>query len=185
MRSPPLFAVSLLVLVLATGGVVGCKSDQAHPTEAPLQRPAAVGALVRRALNAIRSGNASAYVALLATASEATLACPRRFSQHGEKKMRERWLRSLKKVREGVAHCWSLIPWEKAREISRQGGESGEVLGECKHPVRRLVDITLVFEAEGISYGVTLRRPYVRGEMVFGFADGPQCRHQPKAAHRK
>lgn len=177
----PVFAAGLTLL-----GAAGCKSDRARATEAPLQRPATVGALVRRAINAMRSGDAGAYVSLLATASEATQACPERFAQRGEKKMRERWLRALEKTRQGVASCHSMIPWDKAREISRKGGETGEKLERCKDPVRRISDITLLFEVDRIRYEVILRRPYLRRDSVFGFADGPRCRRQAKKArHRK
>ncbi len=175
-RPTSLLLAALLALPLLA--VSACKTERRRSARAAaaLARPASKEALIRRALRAVRDNNPSAYVELMSTVSEVTRACPERFEDRGPGKLRAKWQRMLERTRREINRCNKLVDWERARQLSIEGGRERGQLGNCEQKVVRLRDIRVLFAVGDKRVEVRLSRPYVRGDTLWGFSNGPRCR---------
>jgi hypothetical protein len=168
----------LAALIASASLLAACKTKRRRSARAAaaLARPASKEALIRRALRAVRDNNPSAYVELMSTVSEVTRACPERFEDRGPGKLRAKWQRMLERTRREINRCNKLVDWKRARQLSIKGGRARGQLGKCEQKVVRLRDIRVIFAVGSKRVEVRLSRPYVRGETLWGFGNGPRCR---------
>ena len=162
----------------------GCRNDRRRSARmaAALARPASKEALIRRAVRALRDNDSSAYVGLMSTVSEVTRACPDRFEDRAPGKLRAKWRRMIERSRERISHCGRIIDWKKAHQTSVTGGEVRAQLPKCEEKVIRLKDIVVTFTVEKKRFEVRLTKPYVRGDTIWGFSNGPRCRAFPSGS---
>lgn len=166
-----------LLLAALLGLTAGCRDQRRRSARAAaaLARPGTREALIARALRAMRQNDPGAFVELLATVSEVSRACPKRFDNRPPGKLRAKWQRMLERTRKELARCADLIDWKKARQVDVKGGNERDVLPQCEEKVVRLHDIIVTMQVGSQRYLVRLAKPYQRGGTIYGFAKGPSC----------
>lgn len=166
-----LAAVSLPALPLPA---LSARADDVGPR--PTVRPSSAEQLTKRALAALASGKADGYLALLPTVDDMKRYCPGELTKEGRtvERLGKELERMHAKVRERVAACHALFDWERATQVSVQGGTRRNKVPNCD-AVEELEDFRLVYELDGKRFEVTLDDPFVLDGRIYGLADDPRC----------